>query len=144
MHGMANKSGQLIKNKKVIIVEDGPTLTHGSMIYGAGFLAAKKYKAVPVDPRKYAVGSIKKLYCKYKLENIVPAMGYGKKQINELKRTLDKAKADAVIAANPIDLSRLIKLKKPVVRVKYHIEEKGRLKLSKVVMAMLKKYRKKK
>ncbi|MBD3361712.1 GTPase [Candidatus Woesearchaeota archaeon] len=113
----------LIKNKKVLVIEDGPTLTHGEMSYGAGAIAAKKFKAKPVNPRPFAIGSIKKAYSKYKqLGNVVPALGYGKKQIKELEQTIARAKCDAVIIATPIDLSRLIKINKPFVRAEYNVE----------------------
>jgi predicted GTPase len=113
----------LIRNKKVLVVEDGPTLTHGEMSYGAGFIAAKKFKAKAIDPRKYAIGSIKKSYSKYPhMKNILPALGYGKKQIKELEQTINKSKCDAVVIATPIDLTRLVKINKPCVRVKYEIE----------------------
>ncbi|MBN1644532.1 GTPase [Candidatus Woesearchaeota archaeon] len=113
----------LIKNKKVLVIEDGPTLTHGGMSYGAGFIAAKKYKAKPINPRKYSIGSIKQAYKKYPhMKNILPALGYGLKQIKELEKTINKTKCDAVVIATPIDLSRLIKINKPFARVKYEIE----------------------
>jgi predicted GTPase len=113
----------LIRNKKVLIVEDGPTLTHGGMSYGAGFIAAKKYKAKPINPRKYAIGSIKQAYKKYPhMKNILPALGYGEKQMKELEKTINRAKCDAVIIATPIDLTRLIKINKPATKVNYVIE----------------------
>ena len=118
----------LIHGKRVIVVEDGPTLTHGEMRYGAGYVAAKKFGAKEIiDPRPYAVGSIKKTYQKYNhLDLILPAMGYGEKQIKELEETLNKADADTVIIGTPIDLRRLINLNKPAVRVRYELQEIGK------------------
>jgi predicted GTPase len=114
---------ELIKRKKVLVIEDGPTLTHGGMSYGAGFIAAKKYKCKIIDPRKNAIGSIKQAYKKYPhMKNILPALGYGLKQIKELEKTINKTKCNAVIIATQIDLTRLIKINKPFVRVEYEIK----------------------
>lgn len=116
-----------IRGKRVIVVEDGPTVTHGEMPYGAGFIAARKAGAVIVDPRPFAMGSIKITFEKYfHLENVLPAMGYGKKQIEELEKTINKADVDAVVIGTPIDLNRVITIKKPSVRVKYDLQEIGR------------------
>lgn len=124
----------VIKKKKVIVVEDGPTLTHGGMEYGAGYFAAKKYGCTLVDPRPYAVGSLKKVFAKFKhLGKVLPAMGYSEKQRKELETTINKSKADAVIIATPIDLGRLLKLKKPSTRVRYYLEEIGKLKIVDIV-----------
>jgi len=116
---------KLIKGKSVLVVEDGPTLTHGGMAFGAGVLAAKKYRAKEIiDPRPHAVGSIFKIYEDFKhLGPVLPAMGYGPIQIRELEMTINAADCDTVIAGTPIDLGRLLKLNKPVVRVRYRIEE---------------------
>ena len=116
---------ELVKGKRVLVVEDGPTLTHGGMSYGAGFLAAKKYGAKEiVKPAQYAVGSIKKVYEKFKqLHLILPAMGYGKTQLKELEETINKADCDTVIAGTPMNLRQVIKVNKPVVRVKYYLKE---------------------
>ncbi len=112
-----------IKDKKVIVVEDGPTLTHGEMAYGAGAIFAKKQGAKMVRPAKYAVGSIRKVYEKFPhLKNILPAMGYGAKQIREFETTINKAKADIVLGATPVDLSQLIKINKPLVQVRYALK----------------------
>ncbi|MCH7568598.1 MAG: GTPase [Nanoarchaeota archaeon] len=116
----------LLKGKRTIVVEDGPTLTHGGMGFGAGYIAAKRNKATIISPRRYAVGSIKKIYEKYKqVENVLPAMGYGKKQIKELEKTINKAKCDVVVDATPVNLSRIIKINKPIVRVEYVLKERG-------------------
>lgn len=113
----------LIKGKSVIVIEDGPTLTHGGMNFGAGTVAAKKYGAKEiVDPRLYAVGSIKDTYKKYKRTGpVLPAMGYGKIQIEELEETINKAKVDTVIIGTPIDLGKLININKPYSRVTYEL-----------------------
>ncbi|WP_068748775.1 GTP-binding protein [Thermovenabulum gondwanense] len=116
-----------IKGKRVLVIEDGPTLTHGEMTYGAGYVAAKKYGASEiVDPRKYSVGSIKDTYEKYKhLSLILPAMGYGEEQMRELQETINNCDCDTVIIGTPIDLTRIIKINKPAVRVKYRLQEIG-------------------
>ena len=115
-----------IKDKKVLVVEDGPTLTHGEMKIGAGVIAARQAGAKEiVDPRPYAVGSIKTTFEKYShLDQVLPAMGYGKKQIAELEETINKVPADSVIIGTPIDLRKLVKINKPAVRVKYDLVEK--------------------
>ncbi len=125
---------ELIKGKKVLVVEDGPTLTHGGMPYGAGTVAASKYRSKIIDARKYAVGSIKEIYKKYPhLTKELPAMGYSKKQIKELERTINSAKCDVVIDATPVTLPRLMKINKPVVQVNYELQEVGKLNLVKVL-----------
>jgi predicted GTPase len=114
-----------IAGKKVLVVEDGPTLTHGGMRYGAGFLAAEKYSATEiVDPRPYAVGSIRETLEKYpNIKRVLPAMGYSPEQIRELKGTIERAPVDLVLVATPTDLRRLLDLNKDSVRVSYEIEE---------------------
>jgi len=116
-----------IKNKKVLVIEDGPTLTHGGMKYGAGLVAAKKYGAKEVvDAKPYAIGSIKDTYEKYShLETILPAMGYGDKQIEELEETINSIDCDLIISGTPIDITRVIKTEKPIVRVEYYLQEIG-------------------
>jgi predicted GTPase len=116
-----------IKGKRVLVVEDGPTLTHGEMQYGAGFVAAQKYGALEiVDPKPYAVGEIKQTFEKYPNTGpILPAMGYGKKQVADLEKTINKAAVDTVIIATPIDLNRIVKIKKPTVTVQYELQEIG-------------------
>jgi len=105
-------------------VEDGPTLTHGGMTYGAGVVAAKRFGASEiVDPRPYATGDLAETLAKYPaLERLLPAMGYGDKQIHELEAALTAVPADVVLAATPIDLTRVLKLSKPIVRVRYELE----------------------
>lgn len=121
------KDPEMIKGKRVLVVEDGPTLTHGEMQYGAGFVAAQKFGACEiVDPRPFVVGEIEQTFKKYpNIGPILPAMGYGKKQVRDLEKTINKAKVDVVIIATPIDLGRLIKIKKPHVRVDYELQEIG-------------------
>ncbi|MEW6455982.1 MAG: cyclic 2,3-diphosphoglycerate synthase [Acidobacteriota bacterium] len=116
-----------IKNKRVIVVEDGPTLTHGEMGYGAGIVASMKYGAKEiVDPRPFATGSIKDVFINYPhITNLIPAMGYGEKQISELEETINNAEADLVIIATPIDLRKVIKINKPSMRVYYELQEIG-------------------
>ena len=118
----------VIKGKKVLVVEDGPTLTHGEMSVGAGFIAAQLFGAAEViDPRPYAVGSILETYEKYENTGpVLPAMGYSPKQIAELEETINKAEADAVIIGTPIDLRRVVKINKPATRVRYELQEIGK------------------
>ena len=121
------RDGNEIAKKKVLVIEDGPTLTHGGMPYGAGIVAAQKYGASKIiDPRPAAVGSIKETFQKYRhLDKVLPAMGYGKKQIKELIQTINKTDCDLVISATPIDISRLIKTNKKILSVTYELEEIG-------------------
>lgn len=115
-----------LKGKKVLVVEDGPTLTHGGMKYGAGYVAAKKAGAKIVKPKKYAVGTIAATYKKYShLDEILPAMGYFKKQLSDLERSINRVPADYVIIGTPIDLRKIVKINKPAVRVRYYLKEKG-------------------
>jgi predicted GTPase len=117
----------LIRGKRVLVVEDGPTLTHGEMTYGAGIVAARKFGATEiVDPRPYTVASITATYEKYpEIGNLLPAMGYGAKQIKDLETTINRVKCDTVIIATPIDLDRIIKIDKPTARVRYELQEIG-------------------
>ena len=126
---------ELIKGKNVLVIEDGPTLTHGGMTFGAGTVAAKIYKAKSiVDAEKYAVKSIKEVYKRYRhLRKILPAMGYGKKQIKDLQDTINKVKCDIVIDGSPVNLQRLIKINKPIINVNYELEEIGKLNLEKLL-----------
>ncbi len=118
---------ELITGKRVLVVEDGPTLTHGGMTYGAGIVAATKFGAAElVDPRPYTVGSITETFKKYPdIGTLLPAMGYGAKQVKDLEKTIAKAKADSVIIGTPIDLRRIIKISKPSTRVSYELQEIG-------------------
>jgi predicted GTPase len=130
-----------IKGKRVLVVEDGPTLTHGEMRYGAGYVAAKKFGAAEIiDPRPFAVGSIVDTYKKYShLDSILPAMGYGEKQMKELEETINNSDADLVIIGTPIDLRRVTKLNKPAVRVTYELQEIGNPNLEDILKDFLQK-----
>ena len=116
--------GGEIRGRTVVVVEDGPTLTHGGMTYGAGVVAAKRFGAAEmVDPRPYATGELAATLAKYpELERLLPAMGYGDKQIHELESALEAIPADIVLAATPIDITRVLTVSKPVVRVRYELE----------------------
>jgi predicted GTPase len=116
----------LIVNKKVVVVEDGPTVTHGDMEYGAGMVAAENNDVAEIiDPRPFAVNSIKKTFQKYPhLKKVLPAMGYGAKQIKDLEETINNAEAEVVIIGTPIDLRKLIKINKPATRVTYGVDDK--------------------
>jgi len=116
-----------IRGKRVLVVEDGPTLTHGEMAYGAGFVAARRFGAGEiVDPRPFAVGSIKATYEKYPdTGTILPAMGYGDEMMHDLEETINSSDVDLVISATPIDLTRIIKINKPMQRVRYELQEIG-------------------
>lgn len=118
---------ELIRGKRVLVVEDGPTLTHGEMKYGAGTVAAQKLGAKEiVDPRPYTVKSITETYKKYpNIGTLLPAMGYGKQQMKDLETTINRTKCDTVVIGTPIDLSRYIKINKPHTRVKYDLQEIG-------------------
>ncbi len=116
-----------IKGKRVLVIEDGPTLTHGDMKYGAGWVAARRFGALSiVDPRPYAVGTIAETYEKYPNTGpILPAMGYGDAMISDLEKTINQADVEMVISATPIDLTRIIKVNKPMQRVRYELQEIG-------------------
>lgn len=118
---------ELIKGKRVLVVEDGPTLTHGNMPYGAGTIAAERLGATEiVDPRPYAVGSIVKKFEEYPhLGAVLPAIGYGKEQIKELEETINKTPCDVVLIGTPIDLRHVLQLNKPAARAKYELQEIG-------------------
>ncbi len=118
---------EAIRNKSVLVVEDGPTLTHGGMLYGAGTLAARIYGARDiVDPRPYAVRSIAETFEKYpKTGVLLPAMGYGPKQIRDLETTINRVPCDAVVIGTPIDLRRILTIRKPSARVRYSLEEQS-------------------
>ena len=119
---------ELVNGKTVLVVEDGPTLTHGEMPYGAGVVAANRYHAAAlVDPRPYAVGSIQKTFQKFPhLWRVLPAMGYSDTQRHELEETIKRVPCDLVVVATPIDLARAIRLDKPYVCVRYEVEEMGK------------------
>ncbi len=118
---------EVITGKRVLVVEDGPTLTHGEMTYGAGVVAAQIYGAAElVDPRPYTVASITETYNKYpEIGILLPAMGYGEQQLKDLETTINNTECDAVIIGTPIDLGRYIKINKPYTRVRYELQEIG-------------------
>lgn len=118
---------QEITGKRVLVIEDGPTLTHGEMPYGAGMIAARKWGAAEtIDPRPWAVGSIKQTFETYThIGSLLPAMGYSPKQVKELEETVNRIDCDLVIIATPIDLRRVMKIDKPTLRVRYELQEVG-------------------
>jgi predicted GTPase len=126
-----------IRACKVLVVEDGPTLTHGEMSFGAGVVAARRFNAAEiVDPRPYAVGSIAETYQKYPNTGpVLPAMGYGTKQVHDLQETINATPCDLVIIATPIDLRRVVKINRPTQRVRYELQEIGRPTLQDVLSA---------
>ncbi len=134
---------EAIQGKRVLVIEDGPTLTHGEMAYGAGYVAARRFGAAEiVDPRPFAVKSIAATYEKYpKTGPILPAMGYGDSQTKDLEETINKSDVDLVIVGTPIDLTRIIKMNKPSQRVRYELQEIGQPTLQDILM---KKFGKKK
>jgi len=125
----------LIEGKRVLVVEDGPTTTHGGMPYGAGFIAADRFNAADiVCPREFAVGSILETYETYPhIEYTLPAMGYSPQQVADLQETINRVDCDVVVSGTPIDLNRLIRTDKPILRVRYELEEIGRPKLEDVI-----------
>jgi predicted GTPase len=124
-----------IRNKRVLVVEDGPTLTHGEMAFGAGVVAARRFGAAEiVDPRPYAVGTIKETYTRYPNTGpVLPAMGYGEQQTRDLEATINQAPVDLVLIATPIDLSRIIDIHHPTDRVRYELQELGEPTLAQVL-----------
>ena len=122
---------EAIRGKRVLVVEDGPTLTHGEMAFGAGWIAAQRFGAEEiVDPRPYAIGSISETYTKYPTTGaVLPAMGYGTDQMQELERTINSADAEVVVIGTPIDLGQLLDLDLPYQNVRYDLEEIGKPRL---------------
>lgn len=131
-----------IRGKKVLAIEDGPTLTHGEMSYGAGVLTARKYGASElVDPRPYAVGTIKETMEKYpQIKNYLPAVGYSEQQIKDLEDTINATPCDLVVSATPIDLNRVVKVNKEIISVRYELEEIGTPKLKDILDDFERKY----
>jgi predicted GTPase len=128
-----------IRGKKVLVIEDGPTLTHGEMEYGAGYVAAKKAGASEIiSPKPYAVGSIKDTFEAYThVEDVLPAMGYSPEQIKDLKQTIEAVPADVIISGTPIDITRVLNVSKPIQRVRYELDEIGTPNLEKLIKEML-------
>lgn len=132
----------VILNRRVLVIEDGPTLTHGEMSYGAGVLAAKKFGAAEIiDPRPYAKNSIAETFKKYpKTGTLLPAMGYGDEQLKDLEETIKRTPCDSVIIGTPIDLRRVIKIDKPSTRVRYELDEITQPDLKEILTNLLKKF----
>lgn len=135
--------GPPVEGKRVVVVEDGPTLTHGGMPYGAGIVAARRFGAARlVDPRPVAVGSIRDVLERYPaLEPLVPAMGYGQAQIRELEATLNAVDADLVLSATPIDLTRVLELNKPITRVRYELAQVSGRPLAEIILPIVRRVR---
>jgi predicted GTPase len=125
----------VVKGKQVLVVEDGPTLTHGEMQIGAGVVAAQKFGAAGfVDPRPYTVGRLKETFETYPdIGVLLPAMGYGEQQLKDLETTINATECDAVVIGTPIDLSRIVNINKPATRVFYNLQEIGRPNLEQVL-----------
>ncbi|MBS1231234.1 MAG: GTPase [Bacteroidetes bacterium] len=132
----------VIRGKRVLVVEDGPTLTHGEMKIGAGVVAARKFGASGlVDPRPYTVGKLSETFLLYpNIGTLLPAMGYGEQQLKDLEKTINNTDCDSVIIATPIDLNRIIKIKKPSTRVYYDLQEIGDPNLTQVIDEFIKKF----
>ncbi|MFN2314154.1 MAG: cyclic 2,3-diphosphoglycerate synthase, partial [Bacteroidales bacterium] len=133
----------IIKGKRVLVVEDGPTLTHGEMKIGAGVVAARKFGAAElVDPRPFTVGSITETFEKYpEIGTLLPAMGYGDDQLKDLETTINNTECDAVVIGTPIDLNRIINIKRPSTRVWYDLQEIGSPNLEEVIEEFVKKHK---
>ena len=118
------EDGAPLAGKRVLVIEDGPTLTHGEMLYGAGVVAARQAGAGEiVDPRQYAVGSMKDIYAKYQIGAVLPAMGYSEEQLREFESMINATPVDVVVIATPVDLRKLVRIDKPAVRASYDLEE---------------------
>ena len=133
------ENGERIRGKRVLVIEDGPTVTHGEMGYGAGYVAAKKFGAAAiVDPRPFAVDTIKEAFEKYThLKEVLPALGYFGKQLEDLEETINNADVDVIVSATPIDLNRIVKSNKPILRVFYELQEIGEPTLEDVIKKFL-------
>jgi predicted GTPase len=128
-----------IRGKSVLVVEDGPTLTHGDMSYGAGLIAARAYGAGKiVDPRPYAVGTVEEAFLRYPhVGPVLPAMGYSKAQIADLEQTIERVPCDLVLFATPIHLTRVVRIGKPTLRVRYEYKDHGSSSLEEVLLRRL-------
>ena len=127
----------MIRGKRVLVVEDGPTLTHGNMAYGAGVIAAKRFGAAAlVDPRPFLKGRLKETFANYPdIGHLLPAMGYGQQQIKDLEATINATDCDLVIVATPVDLSRLLKINRPHTRIRYEYSDHGEPTLESIIAA---------
>ncbi|MFZ1978789.1 MAG: GTPase, partial [Bacteroidota bacterium] len=137
------ENADVIRNKRVLVVEDGPTLTHGEMTYGAGHVAARKFGAKEiVDPRPWVVKSIADTFKKYPhIGTLLPAMGYGGEQIKDLEETINRVECDSVVIGTPIDLRRIIRIDKPNTRIHYELDEIARPDLNDILETFLKKHK---
>ena len=137
---------ELIKGKRVLVVEDGPTLTHGEMKLGAGTIAAQRLGAQElVDPRPFIVGKLGETFETYPhIENLLPAMGYGQEQLRDLEATINRTDCDTVIIGTPIDLTRVININKPTTRVHYELAEVGSPNLTEIINQFVEKHNLKK
>ena len=133
----------MIRGKRVLVVEDGPTLTHGEMKIGAGTVAAKKFGAAElVDPRPFTVGKLSETFKIYpEIGTLLPAMGYGEQQLKDLEATINATDCDAVVIGTPIDLNRIINIKKPNTRVYYDLQEIGKPDLTDVIDNFVKEHK---
>ncbi len=133
----------VIRGKRILAVEDGPTLTHGEMKLGAGIVAARKFGASEiVDPRPFTVGKLTETFLKYpNIGTLLPAMGYGEQQLKDLEKTINNTDCDSVIIATPIDLNRIIKIRKPTTRVYYDLQEIGDPNLSQIIDEFIRKHK---
>jgi len=134
---------EVIRGKRVLVIEDGPTLTHGDMKIGAGIVAARRFGAAEIiDPRPYAVGKLAETYRIYpNIGTLLPAMGYGEQQMKDLAATIERSECDSVIVATPIDLGRVIKINKPYTRVEYALQEIGRPTMEDILAPFIEKVR---
>jgi predicted GTPase len=137
------EGAEMLAGRRVLVIEDGPTVTHGEMTFGAGTVVARKFGAREiVDPRPYAVGRLIETFATYPgIGRVLPAMGYGEEQIRDLEATIARVPCDAVVIGTPIDLNRLIRIEQPTVRVRYELQEIGRPDLHDVLVPLLEKIR---
>jgi predicted GTPase len=137
------EDGAQVRGKRVLVIEDGPTLTHGEMAIGAGWVAARRFGATEiVDPRPYAVGALAQTYAKYpNTGTVLPAMGYGAQQVADLEATIRATPHDVVLIATPIDLRRLVHFEKPALRVYYELQEIGEPTLEPILRSFINRYR---
>jgi len=132
-------NGAMLTGKRALVVEDGPTVTHGEMKFGAGTVVARKFGARElVDPRPYAVGKLADTFKTYpNIGTLLPAMGYGDEQVHDLQATIEAVPCDVVVIGTPIDLNRIITIRKPTVRVRYELQEIGRPTLADVLAPII-------
>jgi predicted GTPase len=142
---VTGEGAETIAGRKVLVVEDGPTLTHGEMRFGAGTVLARKFGAAEiVDPRPYAVGSIAETFRTYpSIGRLLPAMGYGEEQVRDLEATIERVPCDVVVIGTPADLTRLMRIRQPVVRTRYELQEIGRPDLSDALAGFLEEHTRK-